>query len=110
MFVGACAGFFTGGGGGSRRCGPSEVFVLNNKNMTVNRSMSCHNITAFRIHPTLCFPVLRNTKSAGFLICKTCLLCIFMSKSSSNTMGFQLFDVLFIKVGGPRPVTGLTVL
>ena len=75
--------------------------------MTVNGSMSCHNITAFRMHPTLCFPVLRNTKSAGlkmlaFLICKTCLglLCIFMSKSSSNTMGFQLFNVLFIKVGG----------
>ena len=32
-----------------------------------------------------------------------------MSKSSSNTMGFQLFNVLFIKVGGTRPVTGLTV-
>ena len=90
-----------------------KVFVLNNKNMTVNGSMSCHNITAFRrrIHPTLCFPVLRMTKSAGlkiflaFLICKTCLLCIFMSKSSSNTMGFQLFNILFIKVGGTRPVT-----
>ena len=45
-----------------------KVFVLNNKNMTVNGSMSCHNITAFRIHPTLCFPVLRNTKSAGLKI------------------------------------------
>ena len=34
-----------------------------------------------------------------------------MSKLSSNTMpmGFQLFNVLFIKVGGTRPVTGLTV-
>ena len=45
-----------------------KVFVLNNKNMTVNGSMSCHNITAFRIHPTLCFIVLRNTKSAGLKI------------------------------------------
>ena len=46
----------------------------------------------------------------AFLICKICcLLCIFMSKSSSNTMGFQLFNVLFNKVGGTRPVTGLTV-
>ena len=38
-----------------------KVFVLNNKNMTVNGSI-------FRIHPTLCFPVLRNTKSAGLKI------------------------------------------
>ena len=90
-----------------------KVFVLN------NGSMSCHNITAFRIQPTLCFPVLRNTKSAGLKIfwhfwyakhiysanmSKSC-----MSKSSSNTMGFQLFNVLFIKVDGTRPVTGLTV-
>ena len=45
----------------------------------------------------------------AFLICKTCLQCIFMSKSSSNTMGFQRFNVLYIKVGGARPVTGLTV-
>ena len=45
-----------------------KVFVLNNKNMTVSGSMSCHNITAFRIHPILCFPVLRNTKSAGLKI------------------------------------------
>ena len=45
----------------------------------------------------------------AFLICKTCSLCIFISKSSSNTMGFQLFNVLSSKVGGTRPVTGLTV-
>ena len=45
-----------------------KVFALNNKNMTVNRIMSCHNITAFQIHPTLCFPVLRNRKSAALKI------------------------------------------
>ena len=54
------------------------------------------------------YKICRIKNILAFLICKTCLLCIFMSKSS-NTMGFQRFNVLYIKVGGTRPVTGLTV-
>ena len=30
-------------------------------------------------------------------------------KRCTTIFGFQLFNVLFIKVGGARPVTGLTV-
>ena len=52
------------------------------------------------------YKICRIKNILAFLRCKTCLLCIFMSKSSSNTMGVQLFNVLFIKVGGTRPVTG----
>ena len=84
--------------------------VLNNKNMTVNGSMPCHSISDtpyIMFSSAQKYKICRIKNILTFLICKICLLCIFMSKSSSNTMGFQLFNVLFIKVGGP--LTGLTV-
>ena len=69
-----------------------KVFVLNNKKMKVNGSMSCHNITVFRIHPTLRVPVLRNTKSAG--------LKIFGIFDMQNTFTMHIYEEIILKYYG----------